>query len=130
LRNTKEKVRNLEVTLREAEAGGYKLKRAMKETAASEYVVSQMLAYEKRARWGLEVEFEVVLKLLHNDQVTIAGYEVELNDLKSAASYAMDNGLHSSTDSRGRATICWRSSYRDPRQTAHAAEGNELGGLY
>jgi hypothetical protein len=30
------------------------------------------------------------LKLLQNNQVTIAGYEVELNDLKGAASYAMD----------------------------------------
>jgi hypothetical protein len=30
------------------------------------------------------------LKSLQNDQVTIAGYEVELNDLKGAANYAMD----------------------------------------
>jgi hypothetical protein len=39
---------------------------------------------------SLEVEFEVALKSLQNDQVTIAGYEVELRDLKGAASYAMD----------------------------------------
>jgi hypothetical protein len=90
LRNTKERVRNLEVTLREAEAGGHELKRATKEAADSEYVVSQKLAYEKRAHWDLEVEFEVALKLLQNDQVTIAGYEVELNNLKGAANYAMD----------------------------------------
>jgi acyl-CoA thioesterase FadM len=82
----------LEVSLREAEAeaGGQELKRAMKEAADSEYVVSQKLAYEKQAHWDLEVKFEVALKSLQNDQVTIAGYEVELNDLKGAANYAMD----------------------------------------
>jgi hypothetical protein len=47
------------------------------------------LAYETGARWGLEAEFEVGLKSLENDQTTIAGYEVELNDLKGAANYAM-----------------------------------------
>jgi hypothetical protein len=80
----------LEVRLQEAEVGGQELKRAMKEAADSEYVVSQKLAYETGARQGLEVEFEVVLKSLQNNQVTIAGYEVELNDLKGAANYAMD----------------------------------------
>jgi hypothetical protein len=29
------------------------------------------------------------LKSLQSDQITIAGYEVELNDLKGAANYAM-----------------------------------------
>jgi hypothetical protein len=62
----------------------------MKEAADSEYAVSQKLAYETGARRSLEVEFEVVLKSLQNDQMTIAGYEVELNDLKGAANYAMD----------------------------------------
>jgi hypothetical protein len=90
LKNTKEKVRDLEVTLREVKAGGQRLKRAMKEAADSQYVVSQKLAYETGARRGLEVEFEAVLKSLQNNQVTIAGYEVELNDLKGAANYAMD----------------------------------------
>jgi chromosome segregation ATPase len=90
LKNTKEKIRNLEVTLREVEAGGQELKQAMKEAADSEYAISQKLAYETGARRGLEVEFEVVLKSLQNNQVTIAGYEVELTDLKGAASYAMD----------------------------------------
>jgi hypothetical protein len=46
----------------------------MKEATDSEYVVSQKLAYEKRARRDLEVEFEVALKSLQDDQVTIAGY--------------------------------------------------------
>jgi hypothetical protein len=78
------------VSLREVEAGGQELKRAMKEAADSEYAVSQKLAYETRARRDLEVEFEVVLKSLQNDQMTIVGYEVELNDLKGATNYAMD----------------------------------------
>jgi hypothetical protein len=90
LKNTKEKVRNMEVSLREVEAGGQGLKRAMKEAADNEYAVCQKLAYEKRDRRDLEVEFEVVLKSLQNDYMTIAGYVVELNDLKGAANYAMD----------------------------------------
>jgi chromosome segregation ATPase len=90
MKNTKEKVWSLEVMLREVEAGGQELKRAMKETADSEYVVSQKLAYEKQAQRDLEVEFEVACKSLQNDQMTIAGYEVELRDLKGAASYAMN----------------------------------------
>jgi hypothetical protein len=89
LKNTKEKVRNLEVTLREVETGGQELKRAMKEAVDSEYAVSQKLAYEKQAHQDLEVKFEVALKSSQNDQVTIAGYEVELNDLKGVANYSM-----------------------------------------
>jgi hypothetical protein len=88
LKNTKEKVRNLEVTLREVEVESQELKRAMKEAADSVYVISQKLASEKRARRDLEIEFGVSLKSLQNDQVTIAGYEVELNDLKVASNYS------------------------------------------
>jgi hypothetical protein len=62
----------------------------MKEATDSEYSISQKLAYEKGARRGLEAEFEVVLKSLQSDQITIAEYEVELHDLKGAANYAMD----------------------------------------
>jgi hypothetical protein len=62
----------------------------MKEAADSEYVISQKLACATRACRGLEVEVEAVLKSLQNYQMTIAGYEVELNDLKGAANYAMD----------------------------------------
>jgi hypothetical protein len=62
----------------------------MKEATDSEYAISQKLSYETRARRGLEVEFEVVLKSLQSDQITITGYEVELNDLKGASNYAMD----------------------------------------
>jgi hypothetical protein len=86
----KEKVRSLEVNLREAETGTEELKRLMKATIDSEYVVSQKLAYEKQARKDLEVNFEVVLKALQNDQVIFAGQEVELNDLKNAAHFVMD----------------------------------------
>jgi hypothetical protein len=90
LKNTKEKVRSFEVTLREVEARGQELKRVMKETVDSEYTISQKLAYEKRARHDLEVNLEVALNSLQNDQVTIAGHEVERRDLKSDANYAMD----------------------------------------
>jgi hypothetical protein len=79
----------LEIKVCEIEAGGLELKRAMKEATDSEYAISQKLAFETGARRGLEVEFEAVLKSLQNDQITIAGYEVELNDLKGAANYAM-----------------------------------------
>jgi hypothetical protein len=61
----------------------------MKEATDSEYAISKKLAYETAARRGLEVEFEVVLKSLQSDQITITGYEVELNDIKGAANYAM-----------------------------------------
>jgi hypothetical protein len=40
LKNTKEKVRSLEVTLREVEAEGQELKRVTKETVDSEYVLT------------------------------------------------------------------------------------------
>jgi chromosome segregation ATPase len=94
LKNTlaasKSKVRDLEMSLREVKAGGQELKRVMKEATDSECAISQKLAYEKGARRGLEAEFEVVLKSLQSDQITIAGYEVELNNLKGAANYAMD----------------------------------------
>jgi septal ring factor EnvC (AmiA/AmiB activator) len=50
LKNTEEKVRSLEVTLREVEVGGQELKRAMKEAADSKYVVSQKLARNELER--------------------------------------------------------------------------------
>jgi hypothetical protein len=61
----------------------------IKEACDSEYAISQKLSYEKGAHRGLEAEFEVVLKSLQSDQITIAGYDVELNDLKGAGNYAM-----------------------------------------
>jgi hypothetical protein len=83
------KVHDLEIKVREIEAGGLELKRVMKEAIDNEYAISQKLAYETGARRGLKAEFEAVLKSLQSDQITIAGYEVELNDLKGAANYAM-----------------------------------------
>jgi hypothetical protein len=62
----------------------------MNGTIDSEYAVSQKLAYEKQARKDLEVSLEVALEALKNDQVTIAGQEVDLNDLKNAAHFVMD----------------------------------------
>jgi hypothetical protein len=89
LATSRSKIHGLEGKVREIEVGGLELKRAMKEATESEYAESQKLAYETAARRGLEVKFEVVLKSLHSDQITIAGYEVELNNLKGAANYAM-----------------------------------------
>jgi hypothetical protein len=89
LATSRSKIHGLEGKVQEIGAGGLELKRAMREATESEYAVSQNLAYETAARRGLEVEFEVVLKSLQSDQITIAGYEVELNDLKGAANYAM-----------------------------------------
>jgi hypothetical protein len=89
LATSRSKIRDLEVRVWEIKAGGLELKRAMKEATESEYAISQKLAYETAARRGLEVEFEIVLKSLQSDQITMAGYEVELNDLKGAANYAM-----------------------------------------
>jgi hypothetical protein len=89
LATSRSKVRDLEIKVWEIEVGGLELKQAIKEATDSEYAISQKLVYETAARQGLEAEFEVVLKSLQSDQTTIAGYEVELNDLKGAANYAM-----------------------------------------
>jgi hypothetical protein len=89
LATSKSKVWDLELKVREIEAGGLELKRVMKEAADSEYAISQKLACETGARRGLEAEFKAVLKSLQSDQITIAGYEMELNDLKGPANYAM-----------------------------------------
>jgi hypothetical protein len=88
LATSRSKIRDLEVRVQEIEAGGLELKQATKEATESEYAISQKLSYETAARRGREVEFEVVLKSLQSDQITIAGYEVEWNDLKGAANYA------------------------------------------
>jgi hypothetical protein len=87
LATSRRKIHGLEGKVREIEAGGLELKRAMKEATESEYAISQKLAYETTPHRGLEVKFEVVLKSLQSDQITIAGYEVELNNLKGAANY-------------------------------------------
>jgi hypothetical protein len=89
LATSRSKIRDMEIRVWESEARGLALKQAMREATDSEYAVSQKLAYETGARQGLEAEFEVVLKSLENDQTTVAAYEVELNDLKGAANYAM-----------------------------------------
>jgi hypothetical protein len=89
LATSRSMVRDLEIKVEEIEAVGLELKRVLKEATDSEYAISQKLAYETAAHRGLEAEFEVVLKSLQNDQITIVGYEVELHDLKGSANYAM-----------------------------------------
>jgi chromosome segregation ATPase len=89
LATSRSKVRDLKLKVREIEAGGLELKRAMKDATDNKYAISEKLAYETAAHRGLEAKFEVVLKSLQSDQITIAGYEVELNNLKGAANYAM-----------------------------------------
>jgi hypothetical protein len=76
--------------MRQADAGGEELKKVMKATVESEYVVCQKLAYEKRLQKDLKVSLMVALQSLQNDQVTIVGLEVEVNDLKNAADHVMD----------------------------------------
>jgi hypothetical protein len=71
LATSRSKVRDLEIKVREIEAGGLELKRAMKEASDSEYAISQKLSYETAARRGLEAEFKIVLKSLQSDQTTI-----------------------------------------------------------
>jgi hypothetical protein len=77
----------------------------MKEATDNEYAISQKLAYVKGARRGLEAEFEVVLKSLQSDQITIAGYEAELHDLKGAANYAIDSIAVSSERNEERSIV-------------------------
>jgi hypothetical protein len=89
LATSRSKIQDLEIRVRESEARGLALKQAMREATDSEYAISQKLAYETGACRGLEAKFEVVLKSSDNDQTTITWYEVELNDLKGAANYAM-----------------------------------------
>jgi hypothetical protein len=43
---SKSKVRDMEISLQEADAGGQELKQAMKEATDTEYAISQKLAYE------------------------------------------------------------------------------------
>jgi flagellar biosynthesis chaperone FliJ len=64
LATSRSNIRNLEILLREVEASGHEIKRAMKEATDSEYTISQKLAYETGARRDLEAEFKVVLKSL------------------------------------------------------------------
>jgi hypothetical protein len=99
----------------------------MKEATDTEYTISQKLAHETGARRSLEAEFEVVLKSLQSDQITIAGYEVELNDLKGAANYAMDCIVVPAEGEEAKSIV---SPDRYPQQASDSAEGGELGGSY
>jgi hypothetical protein len=59
---SKSKVRDLEISLREVEAGG-------RSSNDNEYAISQKLAYETGAHRSVEAEFDVVLKSLWSDQI-------------------------------------------------------------
>ena len=52
--------------------------------------MTRKLAYEKRVRRDLEIDLVVAMQSLQNDQVAIAGLEVEIADLKDAAGFIMD----------------------------------------
>jgi hypothetical protein len=54
LATSRSKVRDLEIKVREIEAGGLALKKVMKEATDSEYTISQKLAYETGARRALK----------------------------------------------------------------------------
>ena len=84
---------NLAVTkeeLKEARETVRALKESTTEAQQSESAISDKLAYEKRVRRDLEIDLVVAMQTLQNDQVAIAGMEVEMADLKRAAEYIMD----------------------------------------
>jgi hypothetical protein len=54
LATSRSKVRDLEIRVREREAGGLALKQAMREATDSEYAISQKLAYETGAHRALK----------------------------------------------------------------------------
>jgi monoamine oxidase len=112
---SRSKVRDLEVKVWEIEAGALELKRAMKEATNSEYAISQKLAYEIGARRGLEADFEAVLKSLQSDQITIAQYEVELNDLKGAVCWGVTRKIRMTTQTRVRGLNTFKLKVRAQR---------------
>ena len=86
--NKKEK--KLQKHLKEAEDAIKTLKESTKATNDSEYAMTRKLAYEKQVRRDLEINLVVAMQSLQNDQVAIAGLEVEIIDLKEVAGYIMD----------------------------------------
>jgi hypothetical protein len=76
--------------LQEADAGAEVLKEVLKGTVDSEEAIAAKLAYERKARKDLEVSLEVALKAIQDDQVIIAGKEVELAEVMEAAHYLVD----------------------------------------
>ena len=86
--NKKEK--KLQKHLKEAEDAIKMLKESTKAANDSEYTMTRKLAYEKQVRMDIEINLVVAMQSLQNDQVAIAGLEVEITDLKEAAGYIMD----------------------------------------
>ena len=76
--------------LKEAKGTIKTLKKSTKAANDSEYAMTQKLAYEKRVRKDLEINLVAAMESLRNDQVAIAGLEVEMTNLKNTAGYVMD----------------------------------------
>lgn len=55
-----------------------------------EYAVSRKLLYEANAHRDLERSLEDLAGALQSDQYTIAGLELELEELQKSSSYVMD----------------------------------------
>jgi hypothetical protein len=68
---SRSKVRDLEIKVRDIEAGGLELKRAMKEASDSEYAISQKLAYETAAHRGLEAPEHVKGGSMRKEEVVL-----------------------------------------------------------
>ena len=86
--NKKEKA--LRDDLKEAKDTIRILKESTKAANDSEYAMTRKLAYEKRVRRDLEIDLVLAMQSLQNDQVAIAGLEVEIVDLKEATEYVLD----------------------------------------
>ena len=76
--------------LKEAKGAIKTLKESTKAANDSEYYMTRKLAYEKQVRKDLEIDLVAAMETLRNDQVAIAGLEMEMTNLKNAAGYVMD----------------------------------------
>ena len=76
--------------LKEAKGAIKTLKESTKAANDSEYYMTRKLAYEKQVRKDLEIDLVAAMETLRNDQVAIAGLEVEMTNFKNAAGYVMD----------------------------------------
>ena len=84
------KEKELQDDLKEARDAIKILKESTKAANVSEYAMTWKLAYKKRVRRDLEIDLVVAMQSLQNDQVAIAGLEVEIADIKDATGYVMD----------------------------------------
>ena len=85
------KEKKLQNELKEAKDAIRTLKESTKAANDCEYAMTRKLAYEKQVRRDLEIDLVVAMQSLQNDQVAIAGLEVEIADLKDAAGYKLEH---------------------------------------